>query len=72
MLFDNTINVFRTMVFAENQDKNETYTFKDMLCQDYCQQFIDAMMAEVNDHEDREHCNLMKQKGVPMEHYVNR
>ena len=29
------------------------------------------MMVEVNDHEYREHRNLMKQKEVPMEHYVN-
>ena len=70
-LFYNLINVFRAMLFAANQEQNETYTFKDMLRQDYCRQFIDAMIVEVNAHEDREHWTLMKQKELPMEHYVN-
>ena len=59
------------MVFSDNQYQNETYTFKDMLRQDYCQQFIYAIMVEVNSYEDREHWNLMKRKEVPMGHYVN-
>ena len=33
-LFDNTINVSHTMIFAANQDKNDTYKFKYMLRQD--------------------------------------
>ena len=43
------------MAFAANQDQNETHTFMDILRQDDCQQFIDAMMVEFNAHEDREH-----------------
>ena len=42
-----------------------------MLFQDDCQQFVDAIMVEVNAHEDRENWTLMKLKEVPMEHYVN-
>ena len=42
------------MVFADNHAQNETYTFKEMLRQDDCQKFIDAIMVEVNSHEDRE------------------
>ena len=49
-LFENSINVFRAMVFAANQEKNETYTFKEILCQDDCRQFIDAITVEVNAH----------------------
>ena len=59
-LFENSINVFHTMVFAANQEQNETYNFKDTLCQDDCRQLIDAMMVEFNAHEDREHWTLMK------------
>ena len=59
------------MMFAANQEQNETDTFKDMMCQDDCRQLFDAMMVEVNSHEDSEHWTLMKQKEVPMEHYVN-
>ena len=44
MLFDNTINVFHTMVFAAKQEQNETYAFKYILCKDYCWQLIDAMI----------------------------
>ena len=43
------------MVFAANQEQNETYTFKYMLRQDGCWHFIDAIKAEVHSHEDREH-----------------
>ena len=41
------------MVFEAKQKQNETYTFKDMLCQDDCQKFIDAIMVEVNAQEER-------------------
>ena len=54
-LFQKSINIFHSMVFAANQEQNETYTFKYMLRQDGCWHFIDSMMAEVHSHEDREH-----------------
>ena len=59
------------MLFAANQEHNETYTFKDMLLQYDCWQLFDAMMVGVNSHEDREHLILTKRKEVSMEHYVN-
>ena len=46
------------MVYRANQEQNETYTFKDMMCQEYCQKFIDVMMVEVNDHKDRDYWTL--------------
>ena len=64
-LFDNSINVFHAMMFAANQEHNETYNFKDMLRHDDCQQLIDKMMVEVNAHEDRDHWNLIKRKKLP-------
>ena len=59
------------MVFVANQEQTETNTFKDMMRQYDCRQFIDAVMVEANAHEDREYWTLMKQKEVPKEHYVN-
>ena len=35
-LFDNSINDFHAMVFADNQEHNDTYTFNEMLLQDDC------------------------------------
>ena len=49
-IFDNSIIFFHAMVFAANQEHNETYTFKEMLRQDCCLKFIDAIMVEVNSH----------------------
>ena len=42
-----------------------------MLHQDDCRQFIHTIMVKFNLHEDREDWILMKQKEVPMDHYVN-
>ena len=43
------------MIFAANQEQNETYTFKDMMKQDDRGAFVEAMMKEVQDHERRNH-----------------
>ena len=61
-IFYNSIHFFHAMLFALNQDQNETYTFKYMLRQGDCRKFIDAMMLEVNSHEDRDHWTLIKQR----------
>ena len=59
-LIDNSINDVHAMVFEDDQEQNDNFTFKNMMRQDDCQQFIDSMMEEVNEHEDREHWILMK------------
>ena len=38
--FDGTLNNYGPMLFAENQEQNESYTFKDMLLQPYQSDFI--------------------------------
>ena len=48
--FYGTLVFFGPMVFAENQDQNEFYNFKDMLLQPNKSYFIIAMIKEVAEH----------------------
>ena len=41
--FDGTLNNFSPMVFVANQEKNESYIFKDILFQPYNSDFILVM-----------------------------
>ena len=58
--FDLTLNHFGPMVFAENKEQNESYTFKDMLLQPEKSDLIIAMIKEVKAHEAISHWTLMK------------
>ena len=42
--FDGTLNHYGTMEYAEDQEQNESYTFKDILLQPYKSYFILAMI----------------------------
>ena len=52
------------MVFAENQEQNESYTFKDIFLQPENSYLFLAMIKEVEAHEVRSHCTLMKKSEV--------
>ena len=56
------------MVFSENQEQNESYTFKDMLLQLKKTDFILAMIKEVAAHESRSHLTLMIKSEVNNKH----
>ena len=58
--FYETLNNVGPMVFASNQEQNESYTFKDMILQPYKPYFILAIIKEVEAHEARNHWTLMK------------
>ena len=45
--FDGTLNHFGPMVFAENQEQNGFYNFRDMLLQPDKQKFILSIFNEV-------------------------
>ena len=62
--FDNTVNSFHHMVLATAED-NDTYTLKDMLKQDDKNDFVEAMIKEVADHESRDHWTLMSRSMMP-------
>ena len=48
------------MVFAENQERNESYIFKDMLLQPYKSDFIIDTIKEVEAHKSIIYWALMK------------
>ena len=56
------------MVFAENQEQNQSYTFKDMLLQPDKSDFIIAIVKEVEVHEVINHWKLMKKSKVNNKH----
>ena len=59
MNFDNTMNALHPMAFLAEADSNESYTFRQMLKQSDASDFIQAMIKEANDHETREHWEVI-------------
>ncbi len=49
--FDGIINHLHHMIFEANQEQNETYTFEEMMKQEYKGDFVMTMLKEVQDHE---------------------
>ncbi len=47
------------MVFAANQEKNKTYTFKDIMNQEDLGDFVLAMIKDMQDHEIRNYWPLI-------------
>ena len=66
-LFDETLNKIHPMVFVTNLEKNDSYTFQEMMKQDDKTEFITAMSKEIDDHESQDHWNLMRWKNIPPE-----
>ena len=58
--FNRTLNHFGPMVFEENQQKNESYTFKEMLLQTEKSYLVLAMIKEVEEHGAISNWTLMK------------
>ena len=54
------MNRFVTMIFADNQEQNESYNFRYMLLQPEKSDFVLAMIKEVETHKSRSHWALMK------------
>ena len=67
--FDGTLNFvhpLNLMVFlAKKNNNNDTYTYSQMLKLDDRALFIDAMRKEVEDHEKREHWQIVSRKDIP-------
>ena len=66
--FYGTLNNYGFLVFAENQEQNEYYTFKDILLQPYKSYFILEIIKDVESHESRSHWTLMKNSKVKNNH----
>ena len=55
-----TLNIVGTMVFAENQRQNESYTFKDVLFQTDKSYFNKAIIKEVEENEAGNYWTFIK------------
>ena len=53
------------MVLAAGKSNNEVYTFCKILKQDDAADFVKAMNKEVQDHESREHWEVIKRSEIP-------
>ena len=53
--FDGTWNHLNPFAYSTEQSGNDVYTFKEMLKQPDKNEFIKAMIAEIKDHESRQH-----------------
>ena len=51
--FDGTLNAFSTWALAALNDSNDVYTYHDILKEQDNAKFIEAMIKEVQDHEER-------------------
>ena len=63
--FDNTCNDMLYHVSSVYKDANESYTFKEMLHQDYQNQFVEAMTKEIGDHTKRKHWEIVPRPQMP-------
>ena len=64
-LFDDSINECHFYVFNAVASTNDVYTLKEMLKLKDVRPFEEAMMKEINDHEERDHWMLMKRLDMP-------
>lgn len=63
--FDGTLNFFHHVALLTSAGSNDTYTFKQMLLQEDKNDFIMAMKKEIEDHEERNHWDIMLRKDLP-------
>ena len=66
--FDGTLNYYNPLALVTEVADNECYTFKEMLKQEDKNEFIKAMLKEIEDHEDRDHWELFERDKIPSGH----
>ena len=64
--FDGTLNYFHPVALLASMGDNDTYSFKEMLKQEDKNDFIKAMIKEIDDHEGRGHWSLMLRSDLPL------
>ena len=65
LLFDGTINQCRHLVFSTVAPNNDLFTLSQMLKLDDIQEFVLAMLKEIDDHKSRDHWELVERKCLP-------
>ena len=58
-LFDGTINKIHHFAFSASSDPNDTFTLSKMLKRDDIKKFTVSIVKEVQDHEDRDHWEVL-------------
>ena len=53
--FDSTCNGILYHIFSAAKEAKESYTFKEMARQDYCDEFVVAMKKEIDNHTTKNH-----------------
>ena len=64
-LFDETLNVCHYYAYNAVAATNDVYTLKQMLKLKDISPFVHAMIKEVNDHEKRNHWEVVKRRDMP-------
>jgi len=64
-LFDETICMTNQMIFATISANNDVYTLKEMLRLDEIAPFVTAMIKEIEDHEVRDHWEIIERMDLP-------
>jgi hypothetical protein len=64
-LYDGTINQFHNYAFVTELANNEVFTYTQAMRQDDREDFIQAMIKEVEDHEGRDHWELVLRSTIP-------
>jgi len=64
-LFDDTVNKVHFYAFNAVASTNDVYTLKQMLRHKDVKEFVNAMIKEVQDHEERDHWILFERKKMP-------
>ena len=65
--FDETLNYVHEFAFAAGLQHNDVYTFKHALQQDDREDFLQAAIKEIDDHEKRGHWELVPRTSIPKE-----
>ena len=59
------MNSFSNFAFTADAVTNDTYALSEMLKQDDVNDFVRAMVKEVQDHEERDHWGLFLRSDMP-------
>ena len=65
MHYGGTVNICSTYAMAALNDSNDIYTYREMLKQPDVAKFVEAMIKEVTDNEERRHWICVPRSEIP-------
>ena len=64
--YDSTVDALQNHAFVANRIvNNNMFTFKEVKQHPERASFVEAMIAEINDHEERDHWELLDRSSMP-------